>query len=81
MENTLRNMKDNTGFFKTKHDREHGWMLNNHPIEILRGTEVEIKSIKYNITICLEKVFTDRSYDTANSTIDTEKLVFRNISQ
>ena len=39
-------MKNNTGFFKTKHDRERGWMLNNHPIKIIQDTEVEIDGKK-----------------------------------
>ena len=34
--NTLNNMKDNTGSFKTKHTSESGCMLNIHPITILR---------------------------------------------
>ena len=28
LENTLKSMENSTGFFKTKHDRERGWMLN-----------------------------------------------------
>ena len=46
LENTLNNMKKNTVFFRTKHDPEHGWMLNNHPINKLRGTEIEISGKK-----------------------------------
>ena len=59
LENALNNMKKNTGFLKTKHDPEHGWMLNNHPINILRGTEIEIKGNEYNITSDLQEVFTE----------------------
>ena len=42
LENTLKNMRDNTGFFKRYEDPEHGWMLNGYFIKIIRGTEVEI---------------------------------------
>ena len=42
LENTLKNMKNNTGFFKTIEDQEHGWMWNGYPVEILGGTEVQI---------------------------------------
>ena len=61
LENTLKNMTINTGFFKTYYDREHGWMLKNHPIEIGGDTEVEISGNKYDITPDLQKVFTDTS--------------------
>ena len=61
LENTLINMKNNTGFFKTKHDRQRGWMINNQPIKILRDTEVEIGGNKYNKTQSLQKVFIETS--------------------
>ena len=65
LENTLNKMKDNTGFFKTHYDPQRGWMLNNHPNKTPRGTKVEINENEYNITPCLQKVFSDHSYDTA----------------
>ena len=71
--------KDKTGFFKTHHDPQRGWMLNNYPNKTPGGTEVEISSKKYNITPGLQKVFTDTSYDAATSINDTEKVVFRDI--
>ena len=79
LENTLNNMKDNTGFFKTNYDSEHGWMLNNHPVEMLGGTEVEINENKYNITQGIQNVFNDKTYETAKSMNDNEKVVFRDI--
>ena len=36
-------------------------MLINHPINILRGTEIEINGNKYNLTPSLQKVFTETS--------------------
>ena len=36
-------------------------MLNNHPINILRGTETKINGNKYNITPGLQRVFTETS--------------------
>ena len=78
LENTLQNMENNnTGFFKTHHDSQQGWLINKHPIKLIRGTEVEINKNKYNITTGIQKVFTDTSYNTAKSMSDTEKVVFR----
>ena len=79
LENTLNKMTDNTGFFKTHHDPQRGWIINNTPIKISKGTSIEINENKYNITPGLQKVFTDHSYDTAKSMTDNEKLVFRDI--
>ena len=70
-------MKSNTGFLKTKHDRERGRMLNNHPKKIIRDTGVEISGNNYNRTPCLQKVFTDKTYETAKSMNDQVKAVFR----
>ena len=71
--------KDNTGFFKTHHDPQHGLMLNNYPIKTPGGTEEEISGNKDNITPGPQKVLTDTSYDAAKSMNDTEKVVFRDI--
>ena len=79
LEDTLNNMKDKTGFFKTNYDSEHGWMLNNHPVKMLGGTEVEINESKYNITKGIQNVFNDKTYETAKSMNDNEKVVFRDI--
>ena len=79
LENTLDKMTDNTGFSKTHHDPQRGWMINNHHIKISKGISIKINENKYNITPGLQKVFTDHSYDTAKSMTDTEKLVFRYI--
>ena len=82
LENTLKNMENNiTGFFKTYHDPQRGWMLNNYPLKMLRGTMVEINDKEYNITLGIQKVFTNQSYNTAKSMNDTKKLVFRYILQ
>ena len=79
LENNLNKMKDNTGFFKTKHNALSGWILNKFSIRTPGGTEVEISGNKYNITPGLQKVFTDTNYETAKSMSDTEKVVFRDI--
>ena len=42
IENTLYKMTDNSGFFKTNHDPQRGWMINNHPVKMLRGIKQEI---------------------------------------
>ena len=59
VENTLKNMKNNTGFFKTNEDRERGWIWNGYPIKILGATEVEILDNRYDITPCIQNVLVD----------------------
>ena len=81
LENTLKNMKDNSRFLKTNYDRERGWMWNGHHVKMLGGTKVETDENKYKITPVLQKLFTDSSYKTAKSMNDMEKLVFRDILQ
>ena len=81
LENTLNKMKDNTVFFKTYHDPQRGWIINNYPIKMLRGTKVEINDKKDNISSDIRKVLVDQSYDTAKSMTDDDKLFFRDISQ
>ena len=49
-------------------------MVKSYPTKPLRGTEVEINGNKYNITPGLQKVFTERTYQSANSMNDTIKL-------
>ena len=80
IENTLHKMRAKTGFFKTNHDFQRGWIINNHPIKMLRGTKVEINENKY-ITPGLRKVLVDQSYDTAKSMTDKDKLIIRDTLQ
>ena len=48
LEKTLKSMENNNaGFSKTYHDPQSGWMLNNYPFKMLRGTTVEINNEKY----------------------------------
>ena len=56
LENTSNKMEDNTGFFKTHHDPERGWMWNGYPIEISSGTEVEINGKKFNLAPGFQKL-------------------------
>ena len=72
-------MKDNTGLFKTKLDPKHGWMLNNHPIKISRGTEVEINNNKYNITPGIQNLFTEISNIPLKKLNDKDREICENI--
>ena len=81
IENALNKMTDNTGFFKTYHDPQRGWMIKNRPRKMLRGTKVEINENKDNISPGIRKVLVDQSYDTAKSLTDKDKLIFRDILQ
>ena len=42
LENTLKNMKDNSVFFQTYEDLEHGWMWNGYPVKLLGGRKQPI---------------------------------------
>ena len=74
-------MTDNTGFFKTYHNPQHVWMINDHALKMLRVTKVEINENKNNISPGFRKVLFDQSYDTAKSMTDKYRLVFRDILQ
>ena len=74
-------MKDKTGFYKTHYDSQRGWVMNNYPIEMLRGTKIKINNKEYNITPGFQKVITDKTFDNAKSMNDKEKLVFRDFLQ
>ena len=74
-------MTDNTGFFKTNHDPQRSWKINNSPIKKLQGTKTEIYENKYNISPGIRKVLVDQSCDTAKSMTDKDKLIFRDILQ
>ena len=56
-------------------------MINNYPIKMVGRTKVEINDNQFNITSGFQKVFTNKSYGTANSMNDMEKILFRNILQ
>ena len=56
-------------------------MINNYPNKMVGGNEVEIIDNECNMTSGLQKVFTDKSYDTAVSMNDTEKVIFRDSLQ
>ena len=79
LENTLNNMKKNTGFFQTKHYSERGWKLNIQPINILRGTEVEINGNENNITPGFQKFFTETSSIPLKKLNDRERETYENI--
>ena len=77
LENTLENMKNNTGSFKTTEDPEHDLIWIGYPIKILGGTEVEINDIKHNITPGIRKVLVDSTDQNVKSRNDMDKVVFR----
>ena len=56
-------------------------MLNNLRIKSSGATEVEINNKKYNLSPGIQNVLTNKSYDTAESMNDNEKLVFRDFLQ
>ena len=59
LEITLNKMTNSTGFFETYHDHQRGWMINNHPIKVLRGTKVEINENKYITSPGIQQVLVD----------------------
>ena len=52
-------------------------MMSNTPIKSSGGTEVEIKDKKYKITKGIQNVLTNKTYNSAKSLNDNEKVVFR----
>ena len=81
LENTLNNMKDNTGFFKIE-ERDNGDVfLNGYQVWKMGGNKIKINEHEFNITPGLQKVLTDTKYEAAKSMRDMEKVVFRDILQ
>ena len=72
-------MKDNTGFFKTYHGPQRGWMWNGYPVKMLGGTEVEINDKNFNITPNLGKVFTQTSNIPLKKLDDQEWEIYKKI--
>ena len=77
LENTLNKMIYNTGFFKTHYDQQRGWVINNIPIKSPGGTRKEVNEKEYDLTKGIRNVLTNKTYKTAKSMSDTEKVVFR----
>ena len=79
LENTLKNMTTNSGFFKTYYDRERGWIWNGHPVKMLGGTEVEINDKIFNITQGIQNVFTETSNIALKELNNQEREIYNNI--
>ena len=77
LENTLNNMKDNAGFFKTHYDEQRGWMLNNIPIKSPGGTKMQIYGDEYGLTKGIRNVLTKKTHKSIKSLTDNEKVVLR----
>ena len=75
LENT-KDMKNNTGFFQTFEDQEHGWMWNGYAIKILDGTEVVINDKNFNITPGIQKVLADTSNIPMKKLNDKDRELF-----
>ena len=70
-------MLDKTGFFKTHYDQQRGWMINNIPITSFGGTRIEVDESEYDLTKGIRNVLTNKTYKTAKSLNDNEKVVLR----
>ena len=77
LEKTLIKMADNIGFFKTHYDQQRGWMINNISIKSPGGTRIEINENEYDLTQGIRNVLTNKTYKTAKSMNNNEKIVFR----
>ena len=77
LENTLNKMADNIGFFKTHYDNQCGWLMNDIPIKSPGGTKIKVNENEYDLTKGVRNVLTNKTYKTAKSMSDTEKVVFR----
>ena len=74
-------MKNNTNFFQTSGEPEHGWMWSGYPNKTLGGTEVEINEKNYNLSPGIQKVLVKTSNNTAKSINDMDKVVFGDLLQ
>ena len=77
LENTLNKMTDNAGFFKTHHDKQRGWMLNNIPIKSPGGTKILVDENEYDLTKGIRNALTKKTYKSVKSLNDNEKVVLR----
>ena len=77
LENTLKNLKTNTGFFQTSEDSELGCVWNGYLVNLLGGMGRQIIDNKNDISPGFQKVFVDSSYNTTKSMNDMDKVVFR----
>ena len=81
LENTLNNMKDNTGFFKIEERNNGDVFWKGFLVEKIGGNKIKIINNEYNITKGIQNVLTNKTYDIANSMTDNEEVVFRDILQ
>ena len=77
LENTLNNMAENTGFFKTHYDKQRGWMMNNIPIKSPGGTKIQNYEDEYDLTKGIRNVLIKKTYKSIKSLNDNEKVVLR----
>ena len=77
LENTLKSIKNNTGFFKTNENRGRCWIWNGYLFKKLGGTETETNENRYDITAGIRKALTDSTYKTAKAMNDKDKTVFK----
>ena len=56
LENTVKSMKNKTGFYQAYEDPEHSWMWNGFPNKRLGGKEVQINDEKYKKTPGIQKI-------------------------
>ena len=59
LENTFRNMKNNTRFFNTKETDDGNIFWNGYPIEKMGGNKLKINEKIHNITPDIQKVLFD----------------------
>ena len=72
-------MKNNTGFFQTYEDREHGWMWNGYTVKVSRSTEVKTNDKNFMITPGFQKVLIDKSNIPLKKLNDKDREIFINI--
>ena len=79
LENTLSNMKNNTGFFNTEETNDGENFLNGFPVEKLGGDKLKINEKVYNITPGIQKILTDTSNKPIKQLNDQDRGIFINI--
>ena len=79
LENTINNMKNNTGFFNIKESDDGDIFRNGFPVEKIGGNKLKINEKVHNITPGIQKVLTDTSNIPLKKLNDKDREIFNNI--
>ena len=79
LENTLSNMRDNSGFFNIEETDDGEIFWNGFPVEKMGGNKLKINKKIHNITPGIQKVLTETSNIPLKKLNDKDRKIFNNI--